>query len=291
MSCLTDEEELLVFQGFVLCFFDDELDFTYDLVVLAFDVVVGTFFVVVDFFVTFVDVVFHVVDFLVDVVGAVFVVFDVLVTMERLRDFVDLIVDVFCDFMVLDVDDRVLICVDVMMGIDGETCELSEGPGPSPGVVWVTSPGVVRVTSPPGDEVAVISPESVSVALVAGVVGSGVLEATRELEELAPPMMHSDCTKIKSSISVTAALRAYKPPKEVTPWFTVMDVKASMLPLNVVDVPRVAEDPTCQKMLQACAPLISTTFADVAVVKVEPIWKTHDAEGSPCPSKVTVPVI
>jgi len=46
-----------------------------------------------------------------------------------------------------------------------------------------------------------------------------------------------------------------------------------MLPLKSVVVPRVAELPTCQKTLQGCAPLISTTRALDAVVRVLPIWK------------------
>lgn len=64
-----------------------------------------------------------------------------------------------------------------------------------------------------------------------------------------------------------------------------------MLPLNVVKVPSVAEEPTWKKTLQACAPLTRTTEAAVAVVSVDPIWNTNKEFGLFCPSRVSVPVI
>jgi hypothetical protein len=50
-----------------------------------------------------------------------------------------------------------------------------------------------------------------------------------------------------------------------------MLVSAMMLPLNTVVVPRVAELPTCQKMLQSSAPLRTRTDELLAVVSVLPI--------------------
>jgi hypothetical protein len=78
-------------------------------------------------------------------------------------------------------------------------------------------------------------------------------------------------------INVTAPVSAYSPPDTVTPSFTEIDASASMLPANVVLVPRVADDPICQKMLHACAPLLKTTLEAVPVVRVDPIWNTNCA--------------
>jgi hypothetical protein len=64
-----------------------------------------------------------------------------------------------------------------------------------------------------------------------------------------------------------------------------MDVRASMFPENAEVVPRVAELPTCQKMLEAWAPLMRTTLLLVAVVSVLPIWKIN----WPAPLRVTIP--
>ena len=60
-----------------------------------------------------------------------------------------------------------------------------------------------------------------------------------------------------SLISVTAPLRASARPFSVTPSFIEIDVRARMLPAKTVVVPSVAELPTCQNTLQACAPLTS----------------------------------
>ena len=52
-----------------------------------------------------------------------------------------------------------------------------------------------------------------------------------------------------------------------------------------------AELPICQKTLHASAPLMNATMLSVAVVMVEPTWKTQIAFGSPWASSVSVPVI
>ena len=62
-----------------------------------------------------------------------------------------------------------------------------------------------------------------------------------------------------SESNVTAPFRASALPCRFTPVVMVMDVSARMFPLNTEFVPRVAELPTCQKTLQALAPLARTT--------------------------------
>jgi hypothetical protein len=70
----------------------------------------------------------------------------------------------------------------------------------------------------------------------------------------------------------------------------VMDWRARTLPTKVVPVPMVAEEPTCQKMLQGEAELIKITEEADAVIRVESIWKIQTLSGSPAPSRVRVPV-
>lgn len=101
---------------------------------------------------------------------------------------------------------------------------------------------------------------------------------------------HSCCDTIRSLIKVTAPLTAYRPPVTLTPSRREIEVRARMLPLNVVELPRVADDPIWKKTLQARAPLTSTTDADEAVVSVEPIWNTNKESASFWPSRVSVPV-
>jgi hypothetical protein len=63
-----------------------------------------------------------------------------------------------------------------------------------------------------------------------------------------------------------------------------------MFPLKVVLAPSVAAPPTCQKTLQACAPLTRTTLPTVAVVfrpAVTPVLKMKTAFGSFCASSVS----
>lgn len=99
------------------------------------------------------------------------------------------------------------------------------------------------------------------------------------------------CAAIRSLMSVTAPFNAYSPPPTVTPAFTVIEVSARMLPTKTVAVPSVADDPTCQKTLHACAPLMRITLEAVAEVSVDPIWKTNTAFGLFWPSRTSAPVI
>lgn len=64
-----------------------------------------------------------------------------------------------------------------------------------------------------------------------------------------------------------------------------------MLPLKVVVLPSVAEEPTWKKTLHACASLTSMTEEADAVVSVLPIWKTNNAPGSFRASNMSGPVI
>ena len=65
--------------------------------------------------------------------------------------------------------------------------------------------------------------------------------------------------------------------------------KLIIVPLNFDAVLSVAELPTCQKILQALALLISSTLLFTAVVRVEGIWKMNTLFLSFLPSRVTVP--
>jgi hypothetical protein len=121
-------------------------------------------------------------------------------------------------------------------------------------------------------------------------------EDTAEEEEVAALLDGSTttqlfCAVIRSLMSVTDPFNAYSPPATITPAFNEIDSSARMLPAKVVAAPSVAKDPTCQKTLQACAPLIKMTPVAVAVVNVDPIWKTKMAFGLFWPSRTSVPVI
>jgi hypothetical protein len=70
----------------------------------------------------------------------------------------------------------------------------------------------------------------------------------------------------------------------------VIDVRARIVPTKLVDVPSVAELPTVQKTLHACAPPSRTTELPEAVVSDEPAWKMKTALASPPAFKVTDPV-
>ncbi len=81
--------------------------------------------------------------------------------------------------------------------------------------------------------------------------------------------------------NVTAPFRASALPSKFTPVVIVIDVSAMMFPLNTEFVPRVAELPTCQKTLQALAPLARTIWLPLPVVRVDAIWKMNTAAESP----------
>jgi hypothetical protein len=112
-------------------------------------------------------------------------------------------------------------------------------------------------------------------AVVVGMVGGGL---TTQLPKL-----------MVFVSSVTAPLRAMRDPTIFALVVAVMEVRASILPLNVEKVPRVAEDPTCQMTLHAWAPPIRVTVEAEDVTSVVPIWKTNRALGFPPASRVRAP--
>jgi hypothetical protein len=69
----------------------------------------------------------------------------------------------------------------------------------------------------------------------------------------------------------TAPVRASSRPWIVAAVLAVMVAEAMIVPTKRVPVPSVAEEPTCQNTLQACAPLMSTTLVFEPVISVEPI--------------------
>jgi hypothetical protein len=97
-------------------------------------------------------------------------------------------------------------------------------------------------------------------------------------------------TLIVLSSNVTAPLRASIRPLTVAPVFRVIEVRAMRVPTKLVVVPRVADEPTCQKTLHACAPFSSTTLLPEAVVSVEPAWRMKTAPALPPPLSVNAPV-
>ena len=87
----------------------------------------------------------------------------------------------------------------------------------------------------------------------------------------------------------TAPLRANALPSSVAPVVKVIDILASMVPLKTEVVPKVAELPTCQKMLEALVPPLRITLRPDIVVSVDAIWKIQTAFGSPRASRVRSP--
>jgi hypothetical protein len=93
-----------------------------------------------------------------------------------------------------------------------------------------------------------------------------------------------------SLFKVTAPLRARARPWTVTLLFTVIELRARMLPVKVEPVPSVAELPTCQNTLHAFAPLINVTVLPDPVVSDELVWKMNTEFALPAPSSVNGPV-
>lgn len=64
-----------------------------------------------------------------------------------------------------------------------------------------------------------------------------------------------------------------------------------MVPLNKLPVPSVADDPTCQKTLQANAPLRSTTLEPDPITRLLLSWKFHLSDADPVPVRIKVPPV
>jgi hypothetical protein len=69
----------------------------------------------------------------------------------------------------------------------------------------------------------------------------------------------------------TAAVWASSLPWIVAAVFAVIVAEAMIVPTKRVPVPSVADEPTCQNTLHACAPLTNRTVVPEPVINVEPI--------------------
>jgi len=90
------------------------------------------------------------------------------------------------------------------------------------------------------------------------------------------------------SSSVTEPFSARTRPTTVAPVFRVADVSARIVPKKVVPVSSVAEEVTCQKTLQACAPFSRTTELFGLIKRDDPAWKMKTESALPSPFSITV---
>ena len=98
---------------------------------------------------------------------------------------------------------------------------------------------------------------------------------------------HAGGAVMVSALSVTSPLRARTRPSTVAPAPSVSEVSAMIVPTKVLDELRVAELLTCQKTLQARAPLTRSTTLSDAVTRSDDAWKTKTELASPCPSRTS----
>ena len=88
---------------------------------------------------------------------------------------------------------------------------------------------------------------------------------------------------------VTEPILANPLPLSVAPVLKVMDCIAITVPLKTEVVPKVAELPTCQKILDANAPPLRITLRPGVVVSVDAICIMKTAFAFPFASKVRSP--
>lgn len=88
---------------------------------------------------------------------------------------------------------------------------------------------------------------------------------------------------------VTAPFLDNALPLSLAPVLNEMDSFTMMVPLKTEVVPKVAELPTCQKILEAFAPPARITFRPEVTVSDEATWITKTAFGLFFASKVTSP--
>src|SRR5580698_3482376 len=79
-------------------------------------------------------------------------------------------------------------------------------------------------------------------------------------------------------------------PSRDPPAPNVIAPAARIVPVNEEAAPVPAAPFTCQKMLDAWAPLIRLTVLPAAVLRAALTWKMKIAFGLPCPSNVNAPV-
>jgi hypothetical protein len=125
------------------------------------------------------------------------------------------------------------------------------------------------------------------VAVVGVVVDGG--EVVGVEDDDAPVAQAGAVTVLESN--VTAPIRASSRPSTVALWSAVIEARAMTVPARVESTPSVDELPTCQKTLQAWAPLTRSTLLSVAVMRVDPAWKMKTASGFNCASSVNGPVM
>jgi hypothetical protein len=177
------------------------------------------------------------------------------------------------------------------VGGDDPPGELVGGPAIEPGevvdVAGAAVPGaVVEVVD--GD---VAGPVTVVVGFVVVEVGLVDVEVDAVVVVVVEGGAAAHAGPVKVLLSNdTCPFRAKARPCTTVPVVTEIDVNAMIVPLNDEFVPRVAELPTCQKTLQAWAPLMRLTLLADAVMSVDAIWKMNTALASPWPSNVTVPL-
>ena len=92
-------------------------------------------------------------------------------------------------------------------------------------------------------------------------------------------------------IRVTAPYLASNCPLMSAPFSAVIEVWARILPLKSESPPRVAEEPTCQKTLQAWAPFMRIILLFCIVTRVDADLNIKTASGSIAASRVKVPEI
>lgn len=84
--------------------------------------------------------------------------------------------------------------------------------------------------------------------------------------------------------------RPKSPPFEMAAVSSVTEAAAKTLPTKMLEVPSVADVPTCQYTWQANAPPLSTTLDPAAVIREVPIWKYQASLDEPVPTSVKAPV-
>lgn len=105
-----------------------------------------------------------------------------------------------------------------------------------------------------------------------------------------PPVAQAGAVTVLES-NVTAPFRASSRPFTVALVVAMLEAKAMTVPTNLERTPSVDELPTCQKTLQAWAPLMRLTALSVAVMRVDAVWKMNTASGTCLASSVNVPVM
>jgi hypothetical protein len=179
-------------------------------------------------------------------------------------------------------------------GGEGTVVTVPGTPGVFPGTIGTTRvvlPGTTGVVPGTVEATTVVLPGTTGVfASTTGVVpGTGVVDpGTTGVVPGTTGVMDPDpgtvpqVELVNTLLSnVTEAFLAKARPSTVALVLRVIAVKARMLPTKEVLVPRVADEPTCQNTLHACAPPVRTTELPEPVMSVLPAWKMNTEAESP----------